>query len=102
MNLNTNFPYVVAYYSVAGGLFFIFSDILGANYLSAKPPGKYLLYGFSIFSIAAGIGAVYLMYRGKLRKSGKSVKEIRLEAIENFKDAELLANIFYGILTTAT
>ena len=31
MNLNTNFPYVVAYYSVVVGLFYISSDILGAN-----------------------------------------------------------------------
>jgi len=93
MNLNRNLPYAVACYLIVVGLFFIISDMLGANYLSARPPGKYYLYGFSIICIAAGIIAVFLMYRGKLRKSGKSIKEVRLEAIENFKDAELLANI---------
>jgi hypothetical protein len=43
--------------------------------------------------IAGGISAVYLRYRGKLRKSGKSVKEVRLEAIYNYKDTESLVNI---------
>jgi hypothetical protein len=93
MNLNRNFPYVVACYLIVIGLFFIASDMLGADYISAMPPGKYFLYGLSMIFIAAGVGAAYLRYRGKLRKSGKSVKEVRLEAIENFKDTELLVNI---------
>jgi len=93
MNLNRNFLYVVACYLTAVGLFFIASDMLGADYISAMPPGKYYLYGLSMIFIAAGLGAVYLTYRGKLRKSGKSVKEVRLEAIENFKNTELLVNI---------
>jgi len=93
MNLNRHFPYLVACYLIAVGLFFISSDMLGANYLSARPPGKYYLYLISLIFIAAGICAVYLRYQGKLRRSGKSVKEVRLEAIENLNDAALLANI---------
>lgn len=96
MNLNRNFPYLVALYLIAVGLFFIFSDILGAAYLSALPPEKYYLYGFSIIFIAAGTIAVYLKYQGKLKRAGKSMKEVRLEAIENLDDPMLLANIALG------
>jgi hypothetical protein len=90
MNLNRNFPYVVVCYIIVVGLFFIIFDMWGAAFISTMPPGKYYLYGFSIVFIVAGIGAVFLMHQGKLKKS---VKEVRLEAIENFKDTELLANI---------
>ena len=93
MNLNRDFPYLVACYLIAVGLFFIFSDILGATYLSAGPPGKYYLYALAILFIAAGTGAVCLKYQGKLKKSGKTIKEVRLQAIENLNDAALLANI---------
>jgi hypothetical protein len=93
MNLNRNFPYVVSCYLIVVGLFFIIFDMLGAAFISAIPPGKYYLCGLSIIFIAAGIIAVYLMHLGKLKKSGKSVKEVRLEAIEKFKDTELQVNI---------
>jgi len=93
MNFNRYFPYVVACYLIAVGFFFIFSDMLGANYLAASPPGKYYLYGLSIIFIAAGIGAVYLKYQGKLRRAGKSIAEVRQEAIQNLNDTTLLANI---------
>jgi hypothetical protein len=93
MNWRRDFPYVVACYLISVGLFFILSDMLGANYLSAGPPGKYYLYFLSIIFIVAGIVAVYLKFQGRLKKSGKSLKEVRLEAIENLNDAALLANI---------
>jgi hypothetical protein len=93
MDLNRHFPYLVACYLIAVGFFFILSDILDTAYLSAEPPGKYYLHGFSIVLIIAGAGAIYLKRRGKLKKSGKTIKEVRLEAIENLTDAALLANI---------
>jgi hypothetical protein len=93
MNLNRDFPYLVACYLIAVGLFFILSDVLSVTYLSAAPPGKYYLYGLSIIFIVAGTGSVYLKYQGKLRRAGKCLKEVRLEAIENLNDSALLANI---------
>ena len=93
MNLNRDFPYLVASYLIVVGLFFIVSDIMDATYLSAEPPGKYFLHGLSVFFVAAGTAAVYLKYQGRLKKSGKTLKEVRMEAIENLKDAALLANI---------
>lgn len=93
MDLNRHFPYVVACYLIAVGFFFILSDILDAAYLSAEPPGKYYLHGFSIVFIIFGACAIYLKQQGKLKKSGKTIKEVRLEAIENLTDASLLANI---------
>jgi hypothetical protein len=93
MDLNRHFPYVVACYLIAVGFFFILSDILDTAYLSAEPPGKYYLHGFSVVFIIAGACAIYLKHQGKLKKSGKTIKEVRLEAIENLTDATLLANI---------
>ena len=93
MNLNRDFPYLVASYLIAVGLFFIVSDILNASYLSAEAPGKYFLYCLSAFFIAAGTVAVYLKYHGRLKKAGKTIKEVRLEAIEKIDDPTLLANI---------
>ena len=93
MNLNRDFPYLVGSYLIAVGLFFILSDALGAAYLSAAPPGKYYLYGLSIIFIVAGAAAVYLKNQGKLKRSGKGLKEVRLDAIENLNDSALLANI---------
>lgn len=93
MNLNRDFPYLVAGYLIVVGFFFILSDILDAAYLSAAAPEKYYLYGVSIIFIVAGACAIYLKYQGKLKKSGKSLKEVRLEAIANLNDAGLLANI---------
>lgn len=93
MNLYRDFPYLVAGYLIAVGLFFILSDILGAAYLSAASPEKYYLYGVSVIFIVCGALSFYLKYQGKLKKSGKSVKEVRLDAIANLNDAGLLANI---------
>ena len=93
MNLTRDFPYVVACYLIAVGLFFIVSDILDAAYLSAEPPGKYYMHGLSVIFIAAGAAAVYLKNQGRLKKSGKTLKEVRLEAIEKLDDTTLLANI---------
>jgi hypothetical protein len=93
MNWQQDFPYVVAGYLIAVGLFFILSDILGANFLAAKPPGKYYLLGISIVFIASGAAAFVLKRQGKLKKSAKTVKEGRLEAVENFDDPALLANV---------
>jgi hypothetical protein len=93
MNLKKEFPYVVAIYLIAVGLFFILSDTLGASYFSAEPPGKYYLFAISFVFIAAGVVACYLKYQGRMKIAGKSVREVRLEAIENFKDKALLANI---------
>ena len=93
MNLNRDFPYLVASYLIVVGLFFIVSDIMDATYLSAEPPGKYFLHGLSVFFIAAGTTAFYLKYQGRLKKAGKTLKEVRLEAIEKLDDTTLLANI---------
>jgi len=93
MNLTRDFPYVVACYLIAVGSFFMISDFLDAAYLSAEPPGKYFLHGLSVIFIAVGAAAVYLKYRGKLKKSGKTLKEVRLEAVGNLNDTALLANI---------
>jgi hypothetical protein len=84
---------LVASYLIVVGLFFIVSDILDATYLSAEPPGEYFLHGISVFFIAAGAAAVYLKNQGRLKKSGKTLKQVRLDAIENLKDTALLANI---------
>ena len=78
MDLNRHFPYLVACYLIAVGFFFILSDILDTAYLSAEPPGKYYLHGFSIVLIIAGASAIYLKRQGKLKKSPTVLARLQL------------------------
>lgn len=93
MNLKKNFPYVVAGYIIATGMFFCASTLFQGALLDPAPPGRYVVLAVSIIFMGAGIYAVYLVNRGKLRKAGKSVTEVRREAVEKMKDPTMLAQI---------
>lgn len=93
MNLKQNFPYVVAGYIFATGVFFGMSALIEGALLDPEPPGRYVVLAVSIIFMGAGIYSIYLVKRGKLRKAGKSVTEVRREAIGKMKDPTMLAQI---------
>jgi hypothetical protein len=93
MSVKKNFPYVVAGYIIATGVFFCMSTLIEGALLDLEPPGRYVLLAVSIIFIGAGIYSVYLVNRGKLRRAGKSVTEVRREAVEKIKDPSMLAQI---------
>ena len=93
MYLKRNCPYIVAGYVTAVGLFFSYSAFIEGAFLDPEPPGSHFLAVLSIIFIGAGIYFIYLLNRGKLKKSGKTITEVRQEAIEKLKDQALLAQI---------
>lgn len=93
MYLKKNFPYLVAGYVIAVGLFFSVSALIKGIFLDPEPPGSHFLTVLSIIFIGAGIYSIYLLSHGKLEESGKSITEVRQESIEKLKDTALLAKI---------
>jgi len=93
MNIKKAFPYLVACYSIVVGMFFIIASLIDSPFLDTQPPGSYLLSAVSIIFIGVGTCYIYLLYKGRLTRAGKSISEVRQEAIEKMKDPGLLAKI---------
>jgi len=93
MYLKKNFSYVVAGFVFAVGLFFGVTSLVEGAFLDPEPPGSHFLIGISFIFVCAGIYSLYLLNRGKLKKAGKSITEVRQESIEKLKDPGLLAQI---------
>jgi multisubunit Na+/H+ antiporter MnhC subunit len=96
MNLKKNIPYTIASFLIAVGVLFCVSVLIDGVLIDAEPPGSHFLIGISILFMSAGIYYLYLLSRGKLEGSGKSIVEVRQEAIEKMDDPVLLARIASG------
>jgi hypothetical protein len=83
----------VAGYVVAVGVFFGVSVLIEGAILDSEPPGSHFLIVFSFICIGTGTYFIFMLNRGKLEKSGKSIVEVRQESIERLKDPALLAQI---------
>jgi len=93
MYLKKNFPLLVACYVVAVGLFFsvaTFFDISSIGLYSTKPK---TIVTISFLLIISGAYYSYRSLKGKLEPEGKSVTEIRKQAIEKIKTESYLAKI---------
>ena len=93
MHLERIFAHMVAGYLIAVGLFFGLASIFQMPYLQIEPAGKVSVLGISTAFAALGVGSFFLLCKGKLRKEGASLTEVRQEAIEKLKDPELLSRI---------
>ena len=93
MYLKKNFPYIVAGFVIAVGVFFCVSALIEGALLDPEPPGSHFLIAFSIMFIGAGFYSIYLLNQGKLEESGKSTADVRQESIKKIKDQNLLAQI---------
>ena len=93
MHYKKYFPQLVAGYVVAVGAFFCVSVLIEGAILDPEPPGSHFLVVFSVICIGAGTFFIYMLNRGKLEKSGKSIVEVRQESIKRLKDPALLAQI---------
>ena len=96
MNLRKSIPYAIAGFVFTVGMLFFVSVLIDGFLVDAEPPGSHVLIGISILFMSAGIYYMYLLSRGKLEESGKSIHEIRQEAIDKMKDPVLLARIASG------
>ncbi len=93
MNIQKAFPYLVTGYSVVVGLFFLISSLIDTPFLNAEPPGSYILSIVSLIFIVVGSCYIYLLNKGKLKRTGKFIAEVRKEAIGKIKDPAMLSKI---------
>jgi hypothetical protein len=93
MNFERVFAHIVAGYLIAVALFFGLASIFELPYIQIEPDGRILVLGISIVFAALGAGSFFLLRKGKLKKKGASLTEVRQEAIEKLKDPELLSRI---------
>jgi hypothetical protein len=93
MMLKRYFPLIVAGYVVAVGLFF-FSTVVTENALiTPEPAGRPVLLALSIAFAAAGAVFAFLFLKGRLKRSGMTVKEVRMEAVAELDAESMLADI---------
>jgi hypothetical protein len=93
MNSKEIFPVTVMGYLLLIGIFFLIASTIGIPFFTAKTPGKYYLTAISIsFILLTGYFFV-LWQRGRLKKKGITVVDIRKETIEKMKDETFLAKI---------
>ena len=93
MHLERTFAYIVAAYLVGVGLFFGLASVFMLPYLHIAPQSKLPVLGVAVVFVVLGSVSCFLLSRGKLRKEGASIAEVRQEAIEKMKDPELLSRI---------
>lgn len=93
MHLERIFAHIVAGYLIAVGLFFGLASVFQISYIHIESAGKFYVLGISAVFTASGAGSFFLLRKGKLKKEGTSLTEVRQEAIEKLKDPELLSRI---------
>jgi hypothetical protein len=93
MYFERRLAHIIAGYLIAVGLFFGLASIFQMPYLQIEPAGKIYVLGISAIFVALGVGSFFLLRKGRLKKKGASLTEVRQEAIEKLKDPQLLSRI---------
>jgi predicted CopG family antitoxin len=93
MHVERMFAHVVAGYLFAVGLFFGFASFFQIPFIRIEPESKFFVLGISLVFAASGVVSYILLRKGKLKKEGASLTDVRQEAIEKLKDPELLSRI---------
>ena len=93
MILKNYFPLIVACYIVAVGLFFLSTVVVENTLITPDPGGRPVLLALSIAFAVAGAVFALLFFKGRLKRSGKTVKEVRLEAVGKLDAESMLADI---------
>jgi len=87
------FPFLVSCFVTLVGAFFLFLTVVETPVLKSEPPGKFYLMGLATLFVLAGLYFMVMARRGELKKQGKTILEVRLEAVEKLKDPMLLEKI---------
>jgi hypothetical protein len=96
MNKNSVIPLIFTVLITGVGLLFLVAAVFDLPRLGVKPPGSYLLSGVSLFFILFGITYGYLLVTGRLKKKGRTIVEVRQEAVKKMQDQTLLARLATG------
>jgi hypothetical protein len=86
-------PFIVASYIILVGLFFLITVLFDTQVFRADPPGKYILEAIAAVFIVFGAVYLFLHSKERLPEHGKSIVEVRKEAVLKIKDESLLAKI---------
>jgi hypothetical protein len=93
MHFERMLAHIIAGYLIVVGLFFGLASIFQMPYLQIEPAGKFYVLAISAVFGALGVSSIFLLRKGKLKKEGASLTEVRQEAIEKLKDPQLLSRI---------
>lgn len=93
MILKSYFPLIVACYVAAVGLFFLSTLVIENALITLDPGGRPFLLAVSIVFAVAGAAFALMFFKGRLKRSGITVKEVRLEAVAKLDAESMLADI---------
>jgi hypothetical protein len=77
----------------AVGALFLSASFFEYSFLTTQPPGAYFLSALSICLIFGGLYFLIKAYRGLLRPSGKTITDVRIQAVEKMQSKDLLSQI---------
>lgn len=92
MQLQKTFPLILSAFIMAVGLLFLSSAMFELSFLTPMQR-RVPLAVIAVVFIAAGALFIILHQRGNLRRQGKTLKQVRKEAVAKLDSEELLANI---------
>jgi len=93
MIFKSYFPLIVACYIVAVGLFFLSATVIENGLVTSDPGGRPVLLTLSIAFAVAGAVFALMFFKGRLKRSGITVKEVRMEAVAKLDAESMLADI---------
>jgi hypothetical protein len=86
-------PLLVAIYVSATGIFFLLASVFNTRITAGDGNGRTALIGIAAVLALAGAYFMYLFFNDKLKRKGKSIVEVRLEAIRKYDSQSVLADI---------
>jgi hypothetical protein len=86
-------PMATVAFIVAVGLLFLGAVLIDLPPVEVKSPENYVLAGVAVFFLLFGCVYGYLLATDKLARKGRTITEVRQEAVEKIKDQSLLARV---------
>ena len=90
MNLKSAFPLMVMGYLLLTGAFFLVAGLFGLPFLDVDASRASAVNVLSLVFILLSFAFYIAWQRGNLKKRGKTLKQVRLEAVEKAKERSTL------------
>jgi hypothetical protein len=91
MNKNRIMVFISTAFVSGVGLLFLAAVFFDLPQLQVKSPGSYMLSAVSLFFVLFGLTYGFLLATGRLERQGRTIAEVRQEAVEKMRDQSLLA-----------
>jgi hypothetical protein len=86
-------PFVLTTFVTGVGLLFLAAVLFDLPPLRVQSPGSIVLAAVSLFFVLFGLTYGYLLATGRLERKGRTISEVRLEALGKMRDQNLLARM---------